>query len=555
MNKKLCALAVAVLAAFCVFAAACGNGGSSNNGNGGNTDGKADWSVQAETEKDDMTISVTGTAKTGETFAGAEISLYYGDELVESKAAAESVSFEAPHHGIFTVKLIKDEQTLVETEAKVWASSYRIAYFNATLPVTMFMTSVFSDQSGNLEYLQGESGFTESGACAVPTYIYLERTQTFNWDELPENAYAFPSGNVEWWSGFYAASDFIAELYSMDSSSVFSFNFADNYATLVTLFAWRNQLPAENYTVNIWTDGTGTYNGINGSVVDQSAYDAIRSAQEDLSAEMEAAADSDARFELAEEYIAEWIDSEEHPNQIDCFGWSFVFACENENVNYAVNSLEGLFTDTDNEEIAAFKELAEENLTVVPLNAMLSVLRADEAGFRAFEFLYQTRWIGEDGEEHSYSDIFGASEKPNLLILGTSVSGEAVSDAQPYTFLEYYEYLQKAYGDTYDIFYKAHPSYPIDSFEDGRAQLFEEDGVVDITPAQIPVELFMFFYEDVYICGYFGSSFYSSQKGQTICFFNTEAVVRANETALAMIEEGIFEGTVYLGDLDLKSAA
>ncbi len=91
MNKKLCALAVAVLAAFCVFAAACGNGGSSNNGNGGNTDGKADWSVQAETEKDDMTISVTGTAKTGETFAGAEISLYYGDELVESKAAAESV--------------------------------------------------------------------------------------------------------------------------------------------------------------------------------------------------------------------------------------------------------------------------------------------------------------------------------------------------------------------------------------------------------------------------------------------------------------------------------
>lgn len=41
MNKKLCALAVAVLAAFCVFAAACGNGGSNNNENGGNTDGKA----------------------------------------------------------------------------------------------------------------------------------------------------------------------------------------------------------------------------------------------------------------------------------------------------------------------------------------------------------------------------------------------------------------------------------------------------------------------------------------------------------------------------------
>ena len=134
-----------------------------------------------------------------------------------------------------------------------------------------------------------------------------------------------------------------------------------------------------------------------------------------------------------------------------------------------------------------------------------------------------------------------------------TVSPETVtSGTQPYTFLEYYAYLQETYGDTYDIFYKAHPSYPITAFEDGRADLFEQDGVIDITPAQIPVELFMFFYDDVYICGYFGSSFYSSQKGQTICFFNKKSVVAANETAAAMMEAGIFDNTVYLGDVAIK---
>lgn len=558
MKKTIVSILLAcVFALFCGMAVACG--GTENNGdvgNGGNNDGgddgKVTWSAETETVKDDMTVSVKSVAKTGENFSGATVSLYYGDELVESKDAAEEVTFEAPHHGVFTVKLEKGEQTLAEAEAKVWASSYRIAYFNATLPVTMFMTSVFSDQSGNLDYLEGETGMTDAGACVVPTYIYLERTQTFNWDELPENAYAFPGGNVAWWGGFRSASDFIAELYAIDATSTFTFNFADNYATLVTLFAWRNRLPAENYTVNIWTDGTGTNSSLAAALDGAAAYDAIKQSQESFFAQLNEEEDAGRRYDLVDAYIANWIDSDDHPGQTDSFGWSFVYACENGNVNYAVNSLEGLFTDTENAEIVALREKAEDTLSVVTLNSMLTTLKADENGFRAFEFLYQTRWVDDGGTEHSYNDIFGASDKPNLLILGTSVAGEEVSDTQPYTFLEYYDYLQKTYGDTYDIFYKAHPSYPITAFEDGRADLFEQDGVIDITPAQIPVELFMFFYDDVYICGYFGSSFYSSQKGQTICFFNTEEVVAANATAAAMMEAGIFDNTAYRGDVAIK---
>ena len=98
--------------------------------------------VTASTVRDDMTISVTAQA---ESFDGMQCTLYYGETLIESVAAAGTLSFEAPHHGIYTIRLENAEGVVKQTEAKVWASEYRIAYFNATLPVTMFMTSVFSD--------------------------------------------------------------------------------------------------------------------------------------------------------------------------------------------------------------------------------------------------------------------------------------------------------------------------------------------------------------------------------------------------------------------------
>ena len=549
MMKKsfLCILLACVLALVCGLVA-CGKTDDNSNGGG---DGKLDWAVNANTTKDDMTVSVHCDVKTGESLSGAKVSLYYGDELVESKDAAEEVTFEAPHHGMFTVKLEKGEQTLGQAEAKVWASSYRIAYFTATLPVTMFTSTVFSDQSENLAFLEGESGLDKNGACVVPTYIYLGRQQTFNWNELPENMYAFPGAYTDAWVEYKTAADFVGELYAMDSASTFSFHVQDNYSLCLTYLAWYNRIPDEKFEATVWTDGTGTYSMLDG-IAGKTMYDKFLGEANELKSEIYAEEDAAARYALADGYVTEnsAVYQEKFGGNTFNFyntAWAFALACEEDNVYYAVNSVEGVFNDD-----AALKALAEENLSAIALNTMLSALRADKEGFRAFEFLYQTRWTDEGGTEHSYNDIFGASDKPNLLILGTNVAGEAVSDTQPYTFLEYYDYLQKTYGDTYDIFYKAHPSYPITAFEDGRADLFEQDGVIDITPAQIPVELFMFFYDDVYICGYFGSSFYSSQKGQTICFFNKESVVAANETAAAMMEAGIFDNTAYLGDVAIK---
>ena len=548
MKKSfLCILLACVLALVCGLVA-CGKTDDNSNGGG---DGKLDWAVNANTTKDDMTVSVHCDVKTGESLSGAKVSLYYGDELVESKDAAEEVTFEAPHHGMFTVKLEKGEQTLGQAEAKVWASSYRIAYFTATLPVTMFTSTVFSDQSENLAFLEGESGLDKNGACVVPTYIYLGRQQTFNWNELPENMYAFPGAYTDAWVEYKTAADFVGELYAMDSASTFSFHVQDNYSLCLTYLAWYNRIPDEKFEATVWTDGTGTYSMLDG-IAGKTMYDKFLGEANELKSEIYAEEDAAARYALADGYVTEnsAVYQEKFGGNTFNFyntAWAFALACEEDNVYYAVNSVEGVFNDD-----AALKALAEENLSAIALNTMLSALRADKEGFRAFEFLYQTRWTDEGGTEHSYNDIFGASDKPNLLILGTNVAGEAVSDTQPYTFLEYYDYLQKTYGDTYDIFYKAHPSYPITAFEDGRADLFEQDGVIDITPAQIPVELFMFFYDDVYICGYFGSSFYSSQKGQTICFFNKESVVAANETAAAMMEAGIFDNTAYLGDVAIK---
>lgn len=498
--------------------------------------------VTASTVRDDMTISVTAQA---ESFDGMQCTLYYGETLIESVAAAGTLSFEAPHHGIYTIRLENAEGVVKQTEAKVWASEYRIAYFNATLPVTMFMTSVFSDQSENLPFLAEEGGMNADLSCKLPTYIYLERTQTFDWEQLPANAYQFPGEVDGFWEDMEEAYNFIKELYAMDSSSKFYFNFADNYTMLTALFAWGNQIPDANYTVTAWTDGQGSYTFLN-ALDSTGKYTAL---QEQVNAKKAEFLAETPDFSELYAYV-----SDQYADSNGGYGaqMALVLANETENVHYILNSTEGI-TWTDEALRAKL-----EGVDAVALNDMLSLLKAEEnaAGFRAFEFLYQTRWVDEDGREQSYSDIFAASEKPNLIILGTSVSGEAVSASQPYSFERYYTYLQENYGDEYDIYYKAHPSYPITSFTDGRAEWFERDGVVDITPAQIPVELFMFFYEDVYVCGYFGSSFYSSQdnydgqgKDQTVCFFATQAAVLTNTTLKAMYDEGYFSSTVFLGDV------
>lgn len=69
MKKSfLCILLACVLALVCGLVA-CGKTDDNSNGGG---DGKLDWAVNANTAKDDMTVSVHCDVKTGESLSGAK---------------------------------------------------------------------------------------------------------------------------------------------------------------------------------------------------------------------------------------------------------------------------------------------------------------------------------------------------------------------------------------------------------------------------------------------------------------------------------------------------
>src|SRR5690606_217682 len=105
------------------------------------------------------------------------------------------------------------------------------------------------------------------------------------------------------------------------------------------------------------------------------------------------------------------------------------------------------------------------------------------------ERLLNTRW--GDGENDGISSMFKGEPIKNLLILGTSTSGEVHNTYA--TFEQYIQYIVEVYGDEYKIFYKGHPSYPPNS---ARLALFNQYNI-QIIPNSIPVETVMLLYPEI----------------------------------------------------------
>lgn len=453
-----------------------------------------------------------------------KMELVKNEDVIQSHVLTtitQKVTFTAPNFGKYTIKVsgVKADGKPFSFKHvyKLKESHYNLAYMNATLPVAMFSSQMCLS--------------TATSEVTDPTFVYLERTQTYDWDKLPANVHKFGTledlSKYNFGADISKAMDFVLELAEMDKNSTFTVNVTDNYVNLITAFMECNGIDSTRYNARIWTDGVGTYSLMQSQIKDKAELD-MRI--DKLNKHLE-----NALAGSRDEHIA----MRETPTVAGCAVYSLPFTSR-PNVEYFVNFVDGLY-----ENDAVMKQYVKEHLSVVKLNEMLSNIKANEKAYSDFEYLFRTRQI-VDGQEISISRIFDASAKPNLLILGTSPDGERGAGK---TFMEFYNKLKEMYGAQYDIFYKAHPHHTdLSTYTDGRVEQFAADGVINLTPGTIPVELLMFFYPDVYICGYFGSSFYSSQAGQTICFFQSKSSVASNSTLKTMMDAGIFDNTKYLYD-------
>ena len=87
----------------------------------------------------------------------------------------------------------------------------------------------------------------------------------------------------------------------------------------------------------------------------------------------------------------------------------------------------------------------------------------------------------------------------------------------------------KYYGDTYEYYYKGHPGTPTILYPSKQEQL-ERLGITDVD-SSIPAELILFFFPNIYMCGYDSTTFQSVESEEMACgMFNMKKATGLTKT-------------------------
>lgn len=428
------------------------------------------------------------------------------DELVTTiEEVNQTNSIELPRHGQFTVKLLsKDGKDLYDEErVTLSVAEINLAYIRATAPVSLFTYLALTEYQG------------------VYSYIDLARGNSYKWDYLPENFKLIPGIRDTYQKDEFGlfqeelpvVREFLKDIVTELPNIKVNLFICDAEPTELVLDMYK-LMDEENFTIKFLTDGTLTNNALNDNLLNMDQYASYK--------------------ENIEKVLAD-------KDSYDKFGAStiennFVLASMKENVDFYVYDKK---TIADNCTDTQLKNLYNIFITELSYLDMYETFDADEKLKREFEYLFGTRWE-EDGKENSIAEVFSASEKPNLVILGTSPRGE---DVYPYSFETMMEYVVDKYGANYDIFYKGHPAYPSDS---SRVKYFEENSIYEL-PSSTPAEILLTFYPDVYTGGYLSTTYLSAKENQILMVFSTEEDLKNNSAYTGSLD--LFENTEFIIDV------
>lgn len=445
--------------------------------------------------------------------------VYGFDSLIKKLPLGISTSIEidVDYHGLYEIQyeIIYDNgiEEIIYNISKpmvVTTQTVNISWLNGTMPTLLFASDLLTGK-----YDEGH------------TYVEIERSKTYNFEELPENAHKFPvyasagqgdyeiTNNANFWDFVKIQTDgralhWVRELYLSNPSIYINFAMVDNVIEAMNGM-YSLGIPEDNFGLTLYTDGTYTSNWLNQHIK------------------------NDSQIQYYDNVFDNWRDKKlSNPTKFIDLNLSTVLASSIlPNIEYVVN-------ETDSWLIKDSAMLNRYNLRVIDTKTAFSLV--DDAGnIEKLEKLFKTRW-GSNDQEGIY-DIFAQSPKKNLLILGTSPSGELNNNYA--TFDKYIDFIVQEYSGEYDIFYKGHPRYPSD---EDRVIYFEENNIIELQNS-IPVETLMLLYDDVFVGGYAGTSFVSSLENQTVFLFGSKQYILSSQAALkVLIEEGIiFNNTVFLG--------
>ena len=393
-----------------------------------------------------------------------------------------------------TVNIINNDgsRSTKTSEICVSASEYNIAPLSGSMPVLLFTLQILQDDDIN----------------QYPTFVWLDRSGAWNWDNLPENVYPLPTAteeeittpNVNRNLMYNKTNEYIKELASINKESKFNL-YLNDYDTdqFMHMVVANNIL--DRATCTYLSDGAFSYAQINNVFNVENATEKYQQMAEDY---------RETKSQVEDRGYYSW-DSGFNINGQDLRPYLLVIAHEEDNVNWVFPRLrtEHILIDNDTTDFVKNYVIDTTNgtqygkgLKEVGINTLLTSIQDDENKVSQLKLLYK---FNDDMFEEAMSN-----DKKVMMLLGTWLSIE--QDFETYT-----EITKLLYGDEFVYYYKGHPNSPTEMYPE-KAEQLEELGLIDIE-STINAELILFFFPDIYMSGYTSSTFNSIQNPEMACIF------------------------------------
>ena len=427
-----------------------------------------------------------------------DVTVKHGDQIV-AKTSVEGQSAQRVTLDVYYGK----HQVLVE--AKKQEKGEFVKFAEGTKEVALSTDEyIIAPISGSMPQLYFTLNMKEiTKDYTIPSFVWLARPDSWNWDKLPENVYAMPNvdkaevlthNNYDKMVQYTDA--YIEELFSINSSSKFNLYINDYNSYLYMKLLAGNGIPEDNYYVTLLSDGGASYADFNA---------AFNSEDETFDADVKYTEMSSNLKKLYDEVReAKDYNDGEFTVDTDTFRqYAYVAAKEKNNVEWWIlRPREGVLCSPDKEFITTVlttdktEGIIEERNFAAPLKEMTDEQKAELKSLYNFN-----------------NEIFEAADKQNkkaMMILGSWANPENEPDFEAYT-----RFTKLYYGDQFVYYYKGHPNTPTDNYPDKQAQLNELE-LIDVE-SSINAELILFFYPDIYMCGYNSSTFMSVEKPEMAC--------------------------------------
>lgn len=371
----------------------------------------------------------------------------------------------------------------------VYADEYNIAPITATFPVAQFTLSL--------------DNITQSGT--IPTFVWFKRSAAWDYSKMPNNVFTVPvastydiTNNTNQSKIYAKTSEWIKELYTINSNSKFHLYYNDYYAYGWLQATIANGIPEENYNVVLLSDGTASYKYFNDhfdNLNHEAEYANMREKYNKLKQEIatrQSYTEGNKGFSISADKIREY---------------AYVMAKEEENVEWWLARIDRTLAPNTKDNTAGIYSqvedlVAAEKIKRKDLNQLLSGMSEEQK--QMTKKLY-----------HFSDDLFEKARQENkkiMVILGTWDNQETYFDA-------YVNATKKYYGSDYVYYYKGHPFSPTNSVN-GKLRHLNKLGLIDID-STIPAELIFYFNPEAETTGYASTTFISLNDEQSGGIFGT----------------------------------